>query len=210
MWNKVLNIFKPTNSNKTNANRKEEFDKVYFDRAKKSFIEVRLNKDLTCQDIHSIYHNEILGELMKNNRDNYGSSSMKTLNANEFSFMIIDDENVFTEIKMKMKDCPWKFIKKKSINLYYLNMSANNRKEETTPQASMSENYSSYSNKAMETEASLSCQTMPMSAGNDEGIREGQLMKYSKKYKKFDKRTVVLDKEKLIITKPKNKGKIIK
>ena len=41
---------------------------------------------------------------------------------------------------------------------------------------------------------------------NEESIREGELMKYSFKHKKFETRMVVLDKEKLIITKPKNKG----
>lgn len=41
---------------------------------------------------------------------------------------------------------------------------------------------------------------------NEECIREGELLKYSFKHKRFDKRTVILDKEKLIIIRSKTKN----
>lgn len=188
------NIFTFNSSKKLVSNKNDEMTRLYFDRNKRSYAEIKLTRELNCQDVHSQYHNEILAELMRNNRDSTGNGSNKILNANEFNFMIIDDDNIYTEIKLKLKDTPYKFIKKKSINLYYLNTSVSKKEE----------NVSSFMTESKNEPRSRSI-TM---SNNDECIREGELQKYSFKHKKFDKRTLVLDKEKLIITKPKNKGKI--
>ena len=80
------------------------------------------------------------------------------LNTSEYAFVIIDDENIYTEIKLKVTDIPINFIKKKSIKLYYLNL--NKGKDENNNQ----------------TEDITQSHTM------HESIREGELLKYSFKH----------------------------
>ena len=197
------NIFTPSNQKKSHKDKSDDFTKIYFDRYKKTHLEIKMPREFTCQDIHSQYHNEILAELMRNNTPNSSSNSFnKIINANEFGFMILDDENPYTEIRLKMKDMPSKFLKRNNINLFYLNISPS-KKEETGIDARMNNDLEPYSINAVNS-------NLPGVQGMNAGecIREGELMKYSFKHKKFDKRIVVLDKEKLIITKPKNKGKL--
>ena len=85
-------------------------------------LEILLVRGQTCQDLHSIYHDKILSELLK--MLSQGSNSYGPLiNTNEYAFLIIDDDNPYTEIRLKMIDSPTKFMLKKStINLYYLNV----------------------------------------------------------------------------------------
>jgi hypothetical protein len=125
LFRSIINIFNPK---KQIAQKQDEGSKVYLDRGKNTFLLIKLLTTDTCQDIHINYHNEILGELMKNNQNSGGSFS-KIINSNEFSFFIIDDENPFLELKLKMKDTPSKFMKKKSINLFYLEVSLNKKEE---------------------------------------------------------------------------------
>jgi hypothetical protein len=194
LFRSIINIFNPK---KQIAQKQEEGSKIYLDRGKNTYLLIKLLSTDTCQDIHINYHNEILGELMKNNQNSGGSFS-KIINSNEFSFFVIDDENPFLELKLKMKDSPSKFLKKKSINLFYLEVCQNKK-----------EDYSV--DKLVSDEGTINGTTMQRSQSvkNEESIREGELMKYSFRHKKFESRVVVLDKEKLIITKPKDKGKLI-
>jgi hypothetical protein len=193
LFRSIINIFNPK---KQITQKQDEGSKIYLDRGKNTFLLIKLLITDTCQDIHINYHNEILGELMKNNQNSGGSFS-KIINSNEFSFFIIDDENPFLEIKLKMKDTPSKFMKKKSINLFYLEVSLN-KKEEFSVEKIVSDD-----NLINGTPIQRS-----QSVKNEESIREGELMKYSFRNKKFESRMVVLDKEKLIITKPRDKGKL--
>lgn len=195
LFRSIANFFNP----KKQINQKqEEGRRIYLDRGKKFFILIKLQPSDTCQDIHMTYHNEILGELMKNSQNSNGSFN-KILNSNEFSFFIIDDENPYLELKLKMRDIPNKFMKKKSINLYYLEVH-NSKKDQLTQEKYNDEN--SINN-------SIGFQKS-QTVKNDESIREGELMKYSFTNKRFETRMVVLDKEKLIITKPKDKGNLKK
>jgi hypothetical protein len=201
MINFFKNIFNSTNQ-KNIFKEQNDVTKIYFDRFKKNSLELKILSDYSCQDIHCNYHNEILAELMKNNHTGGSNSSLnKIINQNEFAFMIIDDENPFTEIKLKMKDYPFKFLKKRCINLYYLNI-GNSKKEEIEPKIvlDVADTYSVNSSNSM---------MQSNSSNQGECIREGELMKFSIKHKKFDKRIVVLDREKLIITKPRNKESTI-
>lgn len=200
MINFFKNIFTPNNSKKVET-KKSEIDiyKIYFDRNKRSFLELKITKDFSCQDVHSQYHNEILAELMKNNSIQNNS---KFINANDFSFMIIDDDNPYSEIKLKMKDFPVKFLKKKTINIYYLNITNKKENGEDDRDYKIGE----LSDCTTINNINNTPTTISMVPNNEECIREGELLKYSFKHKTFDKRNLVLDKEKLIITKPKNKG----
>ena len=200
------NIFNSTNQKNKLKDVNDNMTRIYFDRYKRNFLEIKIPREFTCQDIHCHYHNDILAELMKNNSTNGSNSSFnKIINQNEFAFMIIDDENPYTEIKLKMKDTPCKYLKKKCISLYYLNVSPV-KKEESAMDVRMNNEILGMDNYSINTANSVNSS---QSINQGECIREGELMKYSFKHKKFDKRIVVLDKEKLIITKPKNKGKVL-
>lgn len=220
MINFFKNIFHNSNQKKAQISKSDDVTRIYFDRLKRTYLELKIPKEFSCQDIHSNYHNEILGELMRNNSSVTGNGNYsKILNANEFAFMILDDENPYTEIKLKMKDVPGKFIKKKTINLYYLNMNPQKKEESSGDNkvVDMTDNY------AVNTVSTLSSLNSTVNTNSnvganfnftnfttqEESVREGELLKYSFKHKKFDKRVVVLDKEKLIITKPKNKESTI-
>lgn len=198
----LKNIFQSSNQKNSSKVKTDELTKIYFDRYKKSCLEVKMLKEYTCQDIHIQYHSEILAELMKNNTPNNSSNSFsKIINANEYGFMILDDQNPYSEIKLKMKDSPSKFLKKVSTNLFYLNISSSKKEDSGLEGYRMADGQEGFSiNPVNQT----SINSSQLSVG--ECIREGELMKFSFKHKKFDKRIVVLDKEKLIITKPKNKG----
>ena len=205
MINFFKNIFNTTNNKRTNFLSHESKTKIYFDRNKSTFIEIQILKDHSCQDIHSQYHNEILSELMKQNSFSTSSSYNRILNSNEFAFIIIDNENQYCEIKLKMKDRPLVFISKPSINLYYINITHIKNDEDALPEKS---EHSSTINgiNSITTTKYINSHNYQMSH-EDDCIREGELLKYSMKHKRFDKRLLVLDKEKLIITKLRNKGK---
>ena len=205
MINFFKNIFNSANNKKSNLLSNENKTKIYFDRNKSTFIEIQIMKEHSCQDIHSQYHNEILSELMKHNSFSSGSSYNRILNSNEFAFIIIDDENQYCEIKLKMKDHPLFFISRSSINLYYINITHNKNDEDALLEKNELSSTINGIN-SITTTKYINSQNYQMSH-EDDCIREGELLKYSMKHKRFDKRLLVLDKEKLIITKPRNKGK---
>lgn len=209
MFNFFKNIFVPTNNKRSSLNKNEDKTRIFFDRNKSKFLEIKILKDHTCQDIHSHYHNEILSELMKNNISSSGSNYNRILNSNEFAFIIIDDENLFCEIKLKMKDLPLSFMNKPSINLYYLNTNQNKNEEKDLQEKAEDLSTSNAINVSTNTKYPNHIFQNIQISSEEECIREGELLKYSLKHKRFDKRLLVLDKEKLIITKPKNKGIII-
>ena len=171
MINFFKNIFTSTPGKKIINNKNDDFIKLYFDRNKLIFMDVKILSH-TCQELHSLYHNEI-SSVLYNTTQNY------KLNTSEYAFVIIDDENIYTEIKLKVSDIPINFLRKKSINLYYLSL--NKVKDDNNNQT----------------------EDIAQSHTIHESIREGELLKYSFKHKRFDKRIVTLDKEKLIINKPK-------
>jgi len=202
MFNFFKNIFTPTNNKKSaSSNRNDDKNKIYFERNKANFLEVTIFKEYTCQDIHSQYHSEILSELMRQNSFSSSSGYNRILNSNEFAFIIIDDENPFCEIKLKMKDTPTRFMNKPSINLYYLNINQNKNDEPSSEKLEETN-----VNPINSTNSIKYNQNIPLNNG-EYCLREGELLKYSLKHKRFDKRLLTLDKEKLIITKPKNKGR---
>jgi hypothetical protein len=202
MFNFFKNIFTPTNNKKsTSSDRNDDKNKIYFERNKENFLEVKIFKEYTCQDIHSQYHSEILSELMRHNSFSSSTGYNRILNSNEFAFIIIDDENPYCEIKLKMKDNPSRLMNKPSINLYYLNINQSKNDETSTDKLEETN-----ANPINSTNRNKYNQNIPLNNG-EYCLREGELLKYSLKHKRFDKRLLTLDKEKLIITKPKNKGR---
>lgn len=182
MFSFIKNIFSTNNKNSTYL--KEDKYRIYFDREKIHFMEIKISSDMTCQDLHTLHHNDLLTSLMNLNMTN---DNKQILNSADFFLIIIDDDNPLTEIKLKLKDFPLKYMTKRSINLFYLNINDKSRKDKFHDSSRRNSNdiCNHYSN----------------SVNNDECIREGELYKYSFKNKKFKKRNVTLDKHKLIIEK---------
>jgi len=215
----MLDFFKkimPNFSNKKiNEQSNNDSIKLYLDRKKKTFIPIKIKPDSTCQEIHSAYHSEILSDISQfYSASNYNNLAVnqfsKNFNSKDYNFIIIDDENRFIEIKMKEIDCPTKYMLKPCINLYYLYIGKELRKESFDSELnSYSINNASRSRKVSEA-AKLnsvldSCQSVIDSS--EESIREGDLMKFSNKKKCFEKRKVMIDKKKLIIEKKSKNGK---
>jgi hypothetical protein len=197
MMNFFKNIFNKDNNKKNSGGKNDDIIRLYLDSFKKTYLMVKIVQTQTCQEIQNQYQNEILTEIVKNNLNS-------KLNTNEYAFTIIDDENIFTEIKLKPKDVPLNYLRKKTVNFYYLNILDNKKRDDAT---------SSF----LSDKLSPSIQPKTGSFSNDniislntqeECLREGELLKYSHKHKRWDRRIVKLDKNKLIIIKPKNKGEV--
>jgi hypothetical protein len=203
MINFLKNVFSSSNK-KAVDNKNFDMTILYLDRHKKTLIELKIERENTVQDILSNYQSEIISHLMKKNSENL-NSNYNNLNSNQYGFIVFDDENPYTEIRLKLKDIPGKYTNKKSTNLYYVYLDTN-RKESNYQIDKMKENQEASMNVAAINNISHS--NLSLSNG-DETIREGELLKYSKKYKKYNRRNLVLDPSKLIITKPTNKGKIL-
>jgi len=225
----MLDFFKkimPNFSNKRN-NEKTNNDsiKLYLDRKKKTFISIKMRPDSTCQEIHSAYHSEILSDIGQlysaasataNNYNNMAVNQYsKSFNSKDYNFIVIDDENRFIEIKMKEIDYPMKYMLKPSVNLYYLNIGKELRKESFDSELnSYSINTASRSrnNKGNESSKGFgsgmldSSQSSLIDSSSEESVREGDLMKFSNKKKCFEKRKVMIDKKKLIIEKKSKNG----
>ena len=151
---------------------------LYFTLDKTKYLPITLSKELTCQALHIQYHNDIGNKIAKLPQLNQTSKS-------DLSFIIIDSSNQFNRIKLKQTDIPFKYITSTS-DIYYINpsesISTNTNKEIISPQKKL------------------------MNIVNpEEVIRVGELKKYSFKQKQFMPRTVLIDKDKLMIT--VNEGK---
>jgi hypothetical protein len=92
--------------------------KLFFDRNKTKFLEIQLNNDYSLYDIFEHNKEEILKRLQEN----------ILIQKNDYCFVLIDEDSPLTELKLKLIDSPYKFLKKRT-NLYYLNI---NEKEKET------------------------------------------------------------------------------
>lgn len=214
----MLDFFKKIMPNFSNKKNNEQSNndsiKLYLDRKKKTFIPIKIRPDSTCQEIHSAYHSEILSDISQlYSASNYNNPALnqfsKNFSSKDYNFIIIDDENKFIEIKMKEIDYPMKYMVKPSVNLYYLNIGKDLRKDSFDSELnSYSINTASRSRKIIENNKnpnSLDSESCVID-GSEESIREGDLMKFSNKKKCFEKRKVMIDKKKLIIEKKSKNG----
>jgi hypothetical protein len=227
----------PNFTNKKSFNANNDLLNLYLDRKKKTFIKIKISSESTCQEIHSIYHSEILSEISQNfSKNNFkyntelsqgvnskGSLIMgvsgfpKNFNSKDFNFIIIDDDNKVLELKIKDNESPVKYMIKPTINLYYLNVGKENRIDSFDSELNSysinslgrnrKTNYDS-SNFNLPTKKILFNQTQDdIIDNNEESIREGDLLKYSNKKKTFERRKVMIDKKKMIIEKRTKNGK---
>ena len=110
---------KKNQSNNLNGN----FQKLYFDRNKQNFIDIQVNNDITINDILENNKEEIFKRLQDN----------LLIQKSDYSFVLIDEDCPLTQIKLKLIDCPYKFLKKRK-NLYYLNINEKEKPRDDKPQ----------------------------------------------------------------------------
>jgi hypothetical protein len=240
----MMDFFKkimPNFTNKKSFNANNDMLNLYLDRKKKTFIKIKISSESTCQEIHSIYHSEILSQISQNfSKNNFkndiylgqgvnsnisligGSGSFpKNFNSKDYNFLIINDDNKILELKMKDNDNPIKYMIKPSINLFYLNVGKESRKESRKDSfdselnsysinslgRNRKNNYDSNNNYLSSKIISYDQNNDDVIDNNEESIREGDLLKFSNKKKSFERRKVIIDKKKMIIEKRSKNGK---
>lgn len=170
----MMNFFKKIfGKNNETGGMQGNILKIYFDRTKTKFLDIQLNNDYTLNDIFEHNKEEILKRLHEN----------ILLQTNDYSFVLIDEDSPLTELKLKLIDSPYKFLKRRT-NLYYLKI---NEKEK---QLESEKNFPN------ELKKNICIDTL---IKDGDRIREGEILKYSKKIQKFKKKTMILVKEKLIL-----------
>jgi len=100
---------------KLEPNYSENHIRLFLDRNKNMYMELKVTKDFTCEEIRKSFCDDIynfLSNVLKN----------QLLSLENYLFVIIDDSNSkFVELKLKPRDKPMKYIKNQFTNLYYLN-----------------------------------------------------------------------------------------
>lgn len=185
--NFLKNIFNQGASKKESTVGRSQDRVLYFTLDKRKYLPIKLTKDLTCEQLHIKYHNKIGDQIAKL------SQSMQSLKS-DYSFLIIDSSNLYTRIKLKQTDIPLNYITP-TTDIFYLSLSNN----ETIPNPSFFD--STPQNKVQN-----SYQKIMNIVNPEEIIREGELKKYSFRQKKFVSRTVLMDKDKLMLTMNYNKN----
>ena len=179
--NFLKNIFSQTASKKEQIVNKNLERVLYFTLDKRKYLPIELTKELTCEQLHIQYHNKIADQIAKL------SQSTKSLKS-DYSFLIIDSTNLYTRIKLKQTDIPLNYITP-TTDIFYLSLSNN----ELAPNPSFFEN-------TPQNKIQNSYQKIMNIVNPEEIIREGELQKYSFRQKKFVPRTVLMDKDKLMLT----------
>lgn len=215
----MIDFFKkimPNFANKKTLNSNGDTIKLFLDRKRKTFIQIKIYADSTCQEIHSNYHSEIVSFMSQNLSQKKPNNLQegyfpKNFNSKDFNFILIDEENHFLELKMKEFDFPMKFMTKPTINLFYLNTAKGLRKESFDNELnSYSINSIGKNRKNFDSQKrtiNYDSNTNVIIEDNEESIREGDLMKFSNKKKYFENRKVIIDKNKMIIEKRSKNGK---
>lgn len=167
-------IFKPDTTVALGPNE----HRLYFNLNKELSMVVNILPEHTTQDTYNVNHNIMIDYILN-------CHSMQAINSSEFNFVIINDNLPNTWIKLKSNDKIKKFLKNSSFNLYYLNCT--NLKQQIKDNIELS---------AMN-------ENKKLANPNKETIREGELLKYSFSNHKFEKRYIMLDKDKLVLRKNK-------
>lgn len=115
MFNYFQNIFGLSQKEPSNIKPM----KLYFDKLKTIFLEIKVNNKHTCESLHMEYHNDLgkkIAEIsLKNTTDR-----KYTISKTNYSFYAIDDANKLTTIHLKLLDKPWNYLTIPTVSLYYL------------------------------------------------------------------------------------------
>ena len=177
MLKKFQNIFNVYNLLSKNIIQ-EKIIKLYFTEDKLKFFSIKINNKLTCKEIY----NENINEISK-----YISKLIVFEKKEEFlnpeeNFVIINDLDKNTRIKLKSKNIPFKYLTNKHINLYYLPIIKKINFDE--------ENFNN----------DLFEKHQVINVINPENcIKEDLIKKYSFINKKFENRILIIDNIKIIL-----------
>jgi len=164
-------------------------DKVplYLDLDKKIKIDIKIEKENTCEEI-----------LLKNNQkiqNNITDNSIILNSKNDYDdykiyFVIINNNYLTTRLKLKPNDKPRKYLETKNNNLYFIPIKNKNNKSDIKLQFNTNKNLNDKKPKPK-----VIYYVRP-----EDCIREGQLNKYDFRNKKFEMRKVNIDKYKIIMS----------
>ena len=167
----------------------EDLDKIplYFDLDKKIKIDIKIEKDTTCEELllknnQKIQNNITDNSIILNSKNDYGDYKIY--------FIIINNNYLTTRLKLKPTDKPRKYLETKNNNLYFLPIKNKNNKSDIKVQINSNKNLNDKKPKPK-----VIYYVRP-----EDCIREGQLKKYDFRNKKFELRKVNIDKYKIIMS----------
>ncbi len=169
----ILNVYNLLSKNII----QEKIIKLYFTEDKLKFYSIKINNKLTCKEIY----NENINEISK-----YISKLIVFEKKEEFlnpeeNFVIINDLDKNTRIKLKSKNVPFKYLTNKNINLYYLPIIKKKIVEEN------------FNNDLFEKHQVINV------INPENCIKEYLIKKYSFINKKFENRILIIDNIKIIL-----------
>ena len=90
---------------------------LYLDESQNEYISIELTPEITINDINSKNIQIIKKIIDQINIKNY-SNCLKLRKENDY--IIINEQNIFTRIKLNYHECPWNYLKNYYDNIYYL------------------------------------------------------------------------------------------
>ena len=170
----ILNVYNLLSKNII----QEKIIKLYFTEDKLKFYSIKINNKLTCKEIY----NENINEISK-----YISKLIVFEKKEEFlnpeeNFVIINDLDKNTRIKLKSKNIPFKYLTNKHINLYYLPIIKKINFDEEN-----------FNNDLFEKHQVINI------INPENCIKEDLIKKYSFINKKFENRILIIDNIKIIL-----------
>ncbi len=176
----------------------------------KYFIEIEIKKNQTCEEIYNKYRNDIekkiLNFINKSNNDLYFHQQK----SKEY-FLIENTDEIQSKFKLKLKDKPFNYLKKKSdekieVNFFYITdyfykLNENNN--------NLNNNNNNLNNNNKNSNINLNQKKTITKLDPQDCIRKGTLNKYSFHLKKFEERVIKLFENRILIKSGDNKNKKI-
>ena len=166
---------------------------LYFDLEKTIKINIKIDKEIKCEDLlirnHKIIQDKITdNSIILNSKNNYQD--------NKVYFVIISPEYPNTRIKLKPNDKPRKFLDlSKKISLYFIPIENKTNKKDSKKTI--------IKNKGLD---NLNKPKIINYVRPEDCIREGQLQKYNFQNQKFENRKINVDKYKIIMSNSKDRN----
>ena len=166
---------------------------LYFDLEKTIKINIKIDKEIKCEDLlirnHKIIQDKITdNSIILNSKNNYQD--------NKVYFVIISPEYPNTRIKLKPNDKPRKFLDlSKKISLYFIPIENKTNKKDSKKTI--------IKNKGLD---NLNKPKIINYVRPEDCIREGQLKKYNFQNQKFENRKINVDKYKIIMSNSKDRN----
>lgn len=159
---------------------KDQATRLYFDTKHHFYIDIQINPRTTCEEINAVYSLEIISAISK--------LKQKFQSSNDFAFIVAYKGNSNTCVKLRHNHRPLAFLKSRQHMLCYLNVESKRESPKAQASAPSDPRQGRREGRGFR------------SLVRGELIREGEIKKFSHKMKKFTKRYLLLDQEKLVIS----------